>query len=124
LTFNSRQPRPYPPGNVKINGSYFPGSATGDVVVTWAGRNRLTQTASLIGFKEENITPEEGTTFTCKLINADTSALITESTGLTLNTVTFTSSQIGAATNLKIKLWSVRDAYTSWQAFEHEFTYA
>ncbi|MCK5096919.1 MAG: hypothetical protein KAR45_02390, partial [Desulfobacteraceae bacterium] len=124
LTFDSRQIRPYPPGNVKISGSYFPASATGDVIITWAGRNRLTQTAALIGFKEGNVTPEAGTTYTCQLINADTSALITESTGLTVNTVTFTSTQVGTATNLKIKVWSIRDGYTSWQAFEHVFTYS
>jgi Putative phage tail protein len=124
LTFDARQIRPYPPGNVKINTAYFPAAATGDVVVTWAGRNRLTQTAALVGFKEGSITPEAGTTYTCQLINADTSALIAESTGLTAETVTFTAAQVGTATDLKVKLWSLRDTYASWQAFEHVFTYS
>ena len=61
------------------------------------GRNRLTQTAVLVGFKERDIASETMATYTCQLINAVTSELITESTELILNTVIFTLTQIDTA---------------------------
>jgi hypothetical protein len=37
-----RSGNPYPPGKVQVNSSYWPTVITGDAVLTWAHRNRLT----------------------------------------------------------------------------------
>lgn len=44
LTLNRRQNRPYPPGNVKINNVAYPAVVKGDLVISWAHRDRLSQT--------------------------------------------------------------------------------
>ncbi|PKN58088.1 MAG: copper-translocating P-type ATPase [Deltaproteobacteria bacterium HGW-Deltaproteobacteria-14] len=41
LAMNRRQNRPYPPGNVKINNVAYPAVAKGDLVISWAHRDRL-----------------------------------------------------------------------------------
>lgn len=44
LTTEGRAANPYPPGKVQINGEYWPdgGPVTGDAVLTWTHRHRLT----------------------------------------------------------------------------------
>ena len=58
-----RAHRPYPPADIKIDGVYFPAGVYGDSVgvinASWANRNRLQQTVSLIPFTVGNITPED-----------------------------------------------------------------
>ena len=54
---------PYPPGNLKVNGSYFPAtiSSNADVEFTWAYRDRLQQTGdNYVDFTEASIGPEAG----------------------------------------------------------------
>jgi hypothetical protein len=46
LTTRSRHLRPYPPGNISVNGHAYgvrPATVAGDLTVTWSSRNRLTQ---------------------------------------------------------------------------------
>jgi hypothetical protein len=47
LTTASRALRPYPPGNVTVNGEYWPngGNITGDATLSWATRTRTAQQA-------------------------------------------------------------------------------
>ena len=50
LTTRSRHVRPYPPGNVSVNGHPYgvrPATVTGDLTVTWKSRNRLTQALTI-----------------------------------------------------------------------------
>ena len=63
LALTGRAHKPYPPGNVKINGKYFPTNAYGTLTTTWAHRDRLQQTVSLTPFTDGNIGPEAGTTY-------------------------------------------------------------
>lgn len=68
LTVNIQQRfiRPYPPGNVQINGAAYPATVAGDIVITWAHRNRVNQTANVILQTDGNITPETGQTITIR----------------------------------------------------------
>jgi len=46
LTTRSRSARPYPPGNISVNGRAYgirPATTAGDLTVAWASRNRFTQ---------------------------------------------------------------------------------
>lgn len=70
LTLSNRFARPYPPGNVTINGQYFPATlaATGSLTVAWAHRDRTMQTVSpLPVWTAGNIGPEAGTTYNVRV---------------------------------------------------------
>lgn len=65
----SRFARPYPPGDLRIQGASYGtrySSTLGDVVLTWTSRNRLTQAAAGTMKRQDDpdLTPEAGTTYT------------------------------------------------------------
>jgi hypothetical protein len=65
LATNSRAVRPYPPGNISVNGAAYgvrPANCTGDLTVSWASRNRLTQ-GLLVQQDAGDVPPEAGTTY-------------------------------------------------------------
>jgi len=84
ITTTGRMMRPYPPGNVQINGSRWPESigASAELVLTWAHRDRRLQTVSLNRQDEGNIGPEAGVTYTLR-IYGETDVLLRTVTGLT-----------------------------------------
>lgn len=93
-TFTGRATRPYPPGNFKFNGSAYPSTISGTLTLTWAHRNRLTQTAYLVAQSEGNIGPEAGTTYTLKLYG-DGGVLKKTETGLTGTSYTWSDEAAG-----------------------------
>ena len=62
-----RMDRPYPPGNLKINGEVFPEEITGALALTWAHRHRKQQTAYFVSQSEGDIGPEPGTRYLLKI---------------------------------------------------------
>ena len=84
ITLDDRASRPYPPGNVRINGAYFPVALAGNPLITidWAYRDRLLQTAGLTSWTSGNIGPEPGTTYTLRLYG-ETDTLLRTEAGLT-----------------------------------------
>lgn len=120
----ARQYKPYPPGRFRINSQVYPDAVRGDqnITVSWAHRDRLQQTATLIAEDSVDIGPEAGTTYTCRLLTQGGSALVTHS-GLTTTGDTFTLAEMGANYGrLRIQLWSVRDGVQSLQMHDWEFT--
>lgn len=87
---------PYPPGNVKVNGSYFPNTFTGDIRLTWAHRDRIQQQDKLYGFEAGNIGPEAGTTYNVRIYDHTGSRLIKEETGITGTSFTLTKAEEGS----------------------------
>lgn len=67
-----RQARPYPPGNLKVNGVAYPASISGDMALTWSHRDRLTQADQLIDTTVGNVGPEAGVTYTLRIYNGVT----------------------------------------------------
>lgn len=61
--------KPYPPGNVKLNAVAYPTAVAGDLVITWATRNRKTQTGALVLQTAGSITAETGQTTTVRIRN-------------------------------------------------------
>ena len=43
IALSERARKPYPAGNVRVNGQYFPTSTTGDVTLAWSIRHRAQQ---------------------------------------------------------------------------------
>lgn len=73
LTMQNRASRPYPPGQFKINGSYYPNNIDGITIpATWAHRDRTQQTVSLNDYTAGNIGPEAGTTYVVKVYSGVT----------------------------------------------------
>jgi hypothetical protein len=128
VIIDDRYIRPYAPGNFRFNGESYPtflgfGS---DLVITWAHRDRLQQTAYIVTQEEDSIGPEVGTTYTLEFYD-ETDILVRTQSGLTGTTYTYTraneTADAGLVDRLNIKLtvrlFSVRDGYESWQYHEH-----
>jgi hypothetical protein len=124
VLIGARQDKPYPPGNFRINDSYYPPTVANNasIVVTWAHRDRLQQTATLIDSTVGNIGPEAGTTYTVE-IRTLAGALVSSATGITGTAHTFTLAALGSNYGqLRVLLWSVRGGVDSLQKHDHKFT--
>lgn len=124
ITMAQRQHRPYPPGLFRINAQAYPAYLTdpATITVSWAHRDRLSQTAYLVEQGEGNIGPEAGTTYTLEVYDDDTDALIEDFTA-----IAGTSQAISVPTltrRLRVELFSVRDGLDSWQRHVHAFDVA
>lgn len=121
LTFSNRASRPYPPGNVKINGQYYPESVPeAELVITWAHRDRVAQTVDFVDHTVGNIGPEEGVSYRIKLYNGNTLLRTYDiSDGSTRWAYPSDDDTAdGLQPSLRIKVMSVRDGLESWQAHE------
>ena len=115
----SRLHRPYPPANVKIDTNYWPATGSGgSVTVTWATRDRIIQTAGLIGFYTGDITSEAGVTYDGELIRTDTLAVLDSFTGSTSGSEVLTTAYIG---EVKLTIKSVRAGLDNEQSVTHIF---
>jgi hypothetical protein len=121
LTMAQRQGRPYPPGLFRVNGSAYPASVEGDVVLSWAHRDRLLQADQLIDTAQGSIGPEPGTTYSARLLRADTQAVLVSQTGITGTTATLATTYAG---DVIAELWSVRDGLDSTQRWRHTFAHS
>jgi len=134
ITLASRFARPYPPANLQVDGepwfSAAPRLTAADpsVVVTWAHRNRVTQSDQLIGHTEGSVSPEVGQTYRLRFYDAADALLHTVS-GITAATYTFTRELAAGPLGLgvlsdtgdvavRIAVDSQRDGYSSWQAYD------
>lgn len=120
ITAEQRAHRPYPPGQVRVNGAAYPSATITDALsITWAHRDRRQQTAGYIDQAAGSIGPEAGTTYSVELRRADTTALLASASGLTGTSYAPTLSQAGTFT-IRVQLWAVRGGLESWQ--RHDFT--
>lgn len=115
----NRAERPYPPGNVRVRGAHFPEKVYGpDLTVSWAHRDRLQQTVSLIPFTSGNIGPEAGTTYRLSLYTASSSLLANyiDMTGTTWTLSDADTASQGYQQNMFFYLSSYRGGMSSWQS--------
>lgn len=119
LVLSGRQERPYPPGNVLINGAYFPEQVVDDVSLSWAFRDRTLQTADPIPWVSGSIGPEPGATTTVQVYRTTDNTLIHQQTGLVGSSVLLGESQIGAESEIRVELFTVRSALNSIQRVIH-----
>lgn len=122
VEFKARAIRPYPPADVKINDAYFPETTiiSNNIVLTWVHRNRVQQTGGeIIGWYDGSVTTEEGVTYFVEISSENT--VLHSSSNISVDTYTIPSSVLIQNKPHKLKLWSVRDGYESYQKFEHSF---
>lgn len=124
VAFAGRAIRPYPPGQWKIAGNYFPVQLLDTAVsTTWAHRHRTQQTAgNVLNFYDGTVGPETGTTYSFRLYNHDTSNLMYTVDGVTGTSYSTFPSPTGHF-NMRLEMWSVRDGYASTYKHSHVFDY-
>ena len=119
LTMDQRQYRPYPPGNVRFDTLEWPAAIDGaaDIVMTWAHRDRLAQTAYIVEQDEASIGPEASVTYSVEVAD-EALTVLHSATGITAATATVPASSLTSGM-LRFRLWSVRGGVTNWQTHEH-----
>ena len=119
LTIKRRWYRPYPPGNLKVNGLRWPKDAVvGEPVFTWSHRDRTTQLSYYVAQDEGNFGPEAGVTYTIRIYDRN-NVLKRTVAGLSGTSWTYlsadqTADDLGPAYTFTIA--SVRGGLESWQA--------
>ena len=124
IIIQSRATRPYAPGQFKVAGLYEPTITAGDITISWAHRNRVTQTVSLVDYNEGSVTPEAGTTYTLKIYNAS-NTLVRTVAGITADNYVYTAANRvsdGNSAQHRFTLVAVRGGLESWQM--HDLTVA
>jgi hypothetical protein len=129
LTFNWRFHRPYPPGDVRLNGSPFPAGiilepGVDTLTMTWTHRDRLLQQDQLVAHPEANVGPEAGTTYRVRVYDDSNTLRRTEDVP---SGTSWIYSRANAILDLgvvsvfnrtgRIELESRRDGYASWQRY-------
>lgn len=120
LVFANRASRPYPPGQFRFNSTYYPVNVTGDVVLTWAHRDRLQQTVDLVDYSEGSIGPEVGTTYTVRLYNG--ASLLRTYSAVSGTTWTYPANDViadGYLQTVRLRVASVVGGVESWQQHDH-----
>lgn len=129
LIIEERNPCPYPPANVKINGEYFPQQTTGDLNITWAARNREIQADNAVGWFDIDVTADNSVSYKLTIVNQDTGIIIVNEeiaeTSYTLTLDAETAITGTQASNIKVSIETHQmisgDEYISYQKFEHTF---
>lgn len=134
VVMQGRFGRPYPPGQVFMNGIGFfvqqrIDQLVTEVVAQWAHRDRVTQGDQMIGHEQGDIGPEPGTTYRFKVYEHNTNNLkrTIETAG---KTATYTAAM--ALTDFPSDivhhgyfiLCSVRDGMESLQKYRTDFVYS
>lgn len=122
-----RQGLPYPPGNLKMGGTlvYSLGEDVypGDLVFTWARRNRVTQVDTLVGHTNADITPEAGQTVTVRILDGHDGTLLDTITGITGTTWTYDSTEdtlVGSPSRLRFQVLSSRGGSDSLNRYDFD----
>jgi hypothetical protein len=149
VTFNSRAIRPYPPGDLKIDGLSYPDSYAWDNThtITWAHRDRTQQTdQNLYDYTAGDIGPEAGTSYVVEVFAIVGDSTEDDSNTSERETVKIYESNVGSSTSeaidltsgpfdsnsdqppdntyaIRVQVRSVRDGYDSWQAASVELQY-
>ena len=120
VTFVGRRMLPYPPAKVKINGTDWPTTVSGEFAVTWAHRNRVSQADQLIDTTVASITPVDNTRYGLRFKRADTSAVLVERSDIGPGTATVTLSYTG---DVVMESWTIDDHGASLQKHVYAFAY-
>lgn len=125
ITLGQRQARPYPPGNVQINGEAFPAETVGTLEITWAGRNRHTQADQLVAFDEGHVIPEANTGYSIQIKRVDTDAVVFSRSGIpTLadgGIYRAKGYSVEEERDYRLEIWATRSGLDSREKVIHEF---
>ena len=119
VDFDSRAIRPYPPINVKIDGTYNPTThlRSQDMTISWKVRNRTTTDLDSY-YSDVVVSPESGTTYSLDVLSP-TNVVLYSVQGLTTTTHTVPKTSLTPAITHKIRLKAVRGGFESRKYYEH-----
>ncbi len=122
VTVVGRIAKPFPPGNVEIDGEsiYAQTVQHPEPVITWTHRDRIAQADLIVGHGEGSVGPEPGTTYTIRVFLEGEVVPVREETGIVGLTWTYDAAMqlADAATPVvAIQLLSVRDGLESYQRY-------
>ena len=120
VTIVGRQGRPYPPGNVRVNGNPFTNNHNAaSMVITWAHRNRITLQDKLIGHTSGSTSLEAGVTYRIRVYDGNTNNLVRTIPNIAGTTFTYTSAMAteDGVSNPWFELESVRDGLASFTRY-------
>lgn len=118
LEMNQRVFRPYPPGDVQVDGTsvYLLSSYQSEPVLTWTHRDRLSQADVAIGHEEGSVGPEAGVTYNIRVYDEDEVTLLRETDVGLVDTWTYDAT-MQAADGDPLEVWfeleSMRDGIAS-----------
>lgn len=112
IVLQGRHSRPYPPGQVRVNGLswYALPPQYPDPVLTWVHRNKVTQGDMMLHQGSSNVTPAAGLTYTIEVRLQSTNALLRTATGISSSTWTYTEAlwaTDGRPANVRFVLYAV-----------------
>lgn len=119
---SGRWARPWPPADVKFDGSYFPATAGRYFTLTCSGRNKITQD-EILGWTDNHIAEEEGVTYTLIIKDRTTSDLILRLDGLTSGPdgFTYVFDVNNTAYGYSIEFFTVKAGLECYQKVIHAF---
>lgn len=117
-----RQGRPYPPGNLRVNGTPYGevASVDGDIVISWSHRDRVIQQDRLVDHTQPTIGPEAGTSYRVSVFKGDTHVAVRTATGITGTSFSYTESMAtadGITTSVWFEIDAVRGGLPSTQKY-------
>ena len=123
LALVGRQALPYPPGNLRLNGTSYPTEVTGEVTVSVSHRDRLLQADQLIDTLQGDIGPEAGTEYRFRFYSGTTLRRTVQQPDTSYTYLLGTEISDGGPFNpLRVVVDSVRGGVYSLQA--HDITVA
>lgn len=123
ITMGSRQGRPYPPGDMKVEGVGFgdgPFVLPAGVDFTWAHRDRVLQSNVLFEHEAASIGPEAGTTYTVQVYGPDGVSLLRTTSAIGGTSYSYTVGNAisdGNPAAMWFRIESVRDSIPSLQYY-------
>lgn len=119
LIMTSRASRPYPPGRVLLNGNWpslIASPLTGhvDLVLGWRHRGKINLMDQVVAYDDaKDYGPDAGTTYTVKVYDGATNALLYSLTGITGNATTVPGTTFTVNTILSVELTADIDGLSS-----------
>ncbi|AUR88725.1 Tip attachment protein J [Vibrio phage 2.117.O._10N.261.45.E9] len=118
-TLVKRFDTPYPAGNVKLNGEYYPPLVEGTIALTWANRDRLLMEDKVYDFTAGDLGLETGVTYDLEIRNIDTNSVLHSATGIDVTTYDFAPTE--SAFNCRVTLTAKRDdGVSNFTSYVHE----
>lgn len=129
LAVSSRYIIPYPPGQIRLNGSAWPATLTAgvDVVVTWKHRNRLVQKAAGVVLSQDagdqSASPEQGIYVVQVYVNSVVKRTVNVGTAGTWTWTAAMQTADGATPGASV-LIGITAAYSSWNSQTQNRTFS
>ena len=120
VKLGQRQARPYPPGDLKLNGQRYPAAIDGDLAVAWTHRDRRLQADQLVDHGQGSIGPEAGTAYVLRLLDDIAGSLLENPPAMA--GISYTA-ELKGAYRLRTEVGAIREGLTSWQKATHTFDF-